>query len=92
MKNALLIAAACLLALLSTIGASLPYPILPPLFASGAESGLNQFSGLPAVVREGDKFRAGFTLRNATAGDLKVALDAQVSGKALPRQSVAIAA
>jgi MFS family permease len=47
MKNALLIAAACLLALLSTIGASLPYPILPPLFASGAESGLNQFLGLP---------------------------------------------
>lgn len=47
MKNALLIAAACLLALLSTIGASLPYPILPPLFASGAVSGLNQFMGLP---------------------------------------------
>lgn len=47
MKNALLIAAACLLALLSTIGASLPYPILPPLFASGAVSGLNQFLGLP---------------------------------------------
>ncbi len=47
MKNALLIAAACLLALLSTIGASLPYPILPPLFASGASHGLNQFFGLP---------------------------------------------
>ncbi|WP_093554765.1 MFS transporter [Pseudoduganella namucuonensis] len=47
MKNALLIAAACLLALLSTIGASLPYPILPPLFASGAANGLNQFMGLP---------------------------------------------
>jgi DHA1 family tetracycline resistance protein-like MFS transporter len=30
MQNALLIAAACLLALFSTIGASLPYPILPP--------------------------------------------------------------
>lgn len=47
MKNALLITAACLLALLSTIGASLSYPILPPLFASGAENGLNQFLGLP---------------------------------------------
>ncbi len=47
MKHALLIAAACLLALLSTIGASLPYPILPPLFASGAGHGLNQFLGLP---------------------------------------------
>src|SRR6059058_2806947 len=35
MKNALLIATACLLGLLSTVGASLPYPILPPqlLFA-----------------------------------------------------------
>jgi MFS transporter, DHA1 family, tetracycline resistance protein len=47
MKHALLIAAACLLALLSTIGASLAYPILPPLFASGADNGLNQFLGLP---------------------------------------------
>lgn len=47
MKNALLIAAACLLALLSTIGASLSYPILPPLFASGAINGLNQFLGWP---------------------------------------------
>lgn len=43
----LLIAAACLLGLFSTIGASLPYPILPPLFASGASNGLNSFLGLP---------------------------------------------
>lgn len=43
----LLIAAACLLGLFSTIGASLPYPILPPLFASGAANGLNTFLGLP---------------------------------------------
>ena len=49
-------------------------------------------SGLPAMVREGDQFRAGFTLRNATARDMKVELGAQVSGKALPRQTVAIAA
>ena len=47
MQNALLIAAACLLALFSTIGASLPYPILPPLFASGATNSLNHFLGLP---------------------------------------------
>lgn len=47
MKNALLIAAACLLALFSTIGASLPYPILPPLFASGVSNNLNHFLGLP---------------------------------------------
>lgn len=47
MNNPLLLAAACLLALLSTVGASLPYPILPPLFASGAPNGLNTFLGLP---------------------------------------------
>ena len=47
MKNHLLIAAACMLALLSTIGASLPYPILPPLFAAGAVNDLNHFLGLP---------------------------------------------
>jgi MFS transporter, DHA1 family, tetracycline resistance protein len=47
MKDALLIAAACLLALFSTIGASLPYPILPPLFASGVANNLNHFLGLP---------------------------------------------
>ncbi|WEF33989.1 MFS transporter [Pseudoduganella chitinolytica] len=47
MKTPILIAAACLLALLSTVGTSLPYPILPPLFASGAVNGLNSFLGLP---------------------------------------------
>ena len=47
MQHALVIAAACLLALLSTIGAALPYPILPPLFAAGVPNGLNQFLGLP---------------------------------------------
>jgi DHA1 family tetracycline resistance protein-like MFS transporter len=50
-KNALLIATACLLGLLSTTGASLPYPILPPLFAgvehAGAADGLTNFLGLP---------------------------------------------
>jgi len=50
-KNALLIATACLLGLLSTTGASLPYPILPPLFAgvehAGAAGGLTNFLGLP---------------------------------------------
>ncbi|WP_317204926.1 MFS transporter [Janthinobacterium sp.] len=47
MKTALLIAAACLLALLSTTGASLPFPILPPLFAAGASNAFNHFLGLP---------------------------------------------
>ena len=47
MKTVLLIASACLLGLLSTTGASLPYPILPPLFAAGAVNELTGFLGLP---------------------------------------------
>jgi MFS family permease len=53
MKNTLLIAAALLLGLLSSVGASLPYPILPPLFAGAgaggslAGDGLTHFLGLP---------------------------------------------
>ncbi|MCG2585923.1 MFS transporter [Massilia sp. TS11] len=43
----LLTATACLLALLSTVGAALPYPILPPLFAADAANSLNHFLGLP---------------------------------------------
>ncbi len=47
MKTVLLIASACLLGLLSTTGASLPYPILPPLFAAEASNDLTGFLGLP---------------------------------------------
>lgn len=47
MKTPLLIAAACLLTLLSTLGAALPYPILPPLFAANAANDFNHFLGLP---------------------------------------------
>jgi DHA1 family tetracycline resistance protein-like MFS transporter len=46
-QDALLIATACLLGLLSTTGASLPYPILPPLFVAEASNSLNNFLGLP---------------------------------------------
>ena len=46
-RHALLIASACLLALLSTTGASLPYPILAPLFGGDAASPLTRFLGLP---------------------------------------------
>nr|WP_229219000.1 alpha-2-macroglobulin family protein [Rugamonas brunnea] len=49
-------------------------------------------SGLPALVREGDKFRAGFTLRNTTDGEVQVDLGASVGGKALPPQKLALAA
>lgn len=47
MKTPLLIATACLLALLSTVGAALPYPLLPPLFAADASNSFNHFMGLP---------------------------------------------
>jgi uncharacterized protein YfaS (alpha-2-macroglobulin family) len=49
-------------------------------------------SGLPPVVREGDRFRAGFTLRNTTQAPLRVGLAASVSGKPLAAQSATIAA
>jgi uncharacterized protein YfaS (alpha-2-macroglobulin family) len=49
-------------------------------------------SGLPPLVREGDRFRAGFTLRNTTEAPLRVGLAASVSGKPLAAQSVTIAA
>ncbi|HEY0061094.1 MAG TPA: MG2 domain-containing protein [Telluria sp.] len=54
-------------------------------------------SGLPALVREGDKLRAGATVRNASAGELKIDVGASVSAdggkaRALPRQSVTLAA
>jgi len=47
MQSALLTAAACLVAFFSTVGAALPYPILPPLFAADAANSLNHFLGLP---------------------------------------------
>jgi MFS family permease len=49
-RNALLITSACLLALLSTTGASLPYPILAPLFGGDAAGPLTSFLGLPAKL------------------------------------------
>ncbi|MGF6276175.1 DHA1 family tetracycline resistance protein-like MFS transporter [Massilia sp. UYP11] len=47
MNERLLIATLCGLGLLSTVGASLPYPMLAPLFADGNVNGLNSFLGLP---------------------------------------------
>jgi DHA1 family tetracycline resistance protein-like MFS transporter len=46
-NTGLLIASACLLALLSTTGASLPYPILAPLFAGDVTTPLTSFLGIP---------------------------------------------
>lgn len=73
MHTRLLIAAACLLGLFSTIGASLPYPILPPLFASGASNGLNSFLGLPPKLLFGLALTInplGLLIGNALLGPL----------------------
>src|SRR6478672_5689985 len=73
MHSRLLIIAACLLGLFSTIGASLPYPILPPLFASGAANGLNSFLGLPPKLLFGLALTInplGLLIGNALLGPL----------------------
>ena len=65
------------------------------LFGTGkteirSEQDLSLLSGLPPLVREGDTFRAGFTLRNTAAHAMTVALAASVQGHALARQSVTL--
>ncbi|MYM27090.1 alpha-2-macroglobulin [Duganella sp. CY15W] len=47
-------------------------------------------SGLPALVREGDRFRATFTLRNTTDAAVKTTLNANAGGKDLSSQQVAL--
>jgi len=42
------------------------------------------FSGLPPLVREGDRFRGEFTLRNTTNRSMEVGLSARVEGIAEP--------
>jgi len=49
-------------------------------------------SGLPALVRESDRLRVGFTLRNTTEGEVSVQVDGSMGGKALPAQKVSLAA
>lgn len=57
---------------------------------------LQVISGLPAVVREGDSYQGGVTLRNGTESEMKVTVQAQVSGPggsmSLPPQQLTIAA
>jgi uncharacterized protein YfaS (alpha-2-macroglobulin family) len=49
-------------------------------------------SGLPPVVREGDRLRAGFTLRNTSEAAVQVALTASAAGKPLATQQIALEA
>ncbi len=71
----------------------------PGLFGSGsvtvrATKDLQILSGLPPLLREGDQFRAGVTLRNTTARPMRVAVNARVAGldAAPPVQEVNVAA
>jgi hypothetical protein len=74
-------------------------------FGSGSASvrvsqDLQVFSGLPALVRDGDRFDAAFTLRNSTAAPMNVTVQlngqVQVAGKpvklTLPPQTLQLAA
>jgi len=49
-------------------------------------------SGLPTLVREGDRLRAIYTVRNTTAGALDVALTARAGAQSLPAQNVTLGA
>ena len=53
---------------------------------------LQIISGLPPLVREGDQFRAQFTLRNTTDKEMKVEVTPKASQLELKPQTVAIAA
>ncbi|MCB5363222.1 alpha-2-macroglobulin [Pusillimonas sp. CC-YST705] len=57
---------------------------------------LQIISGLPAVVREGDSYQGGFTLRNGTESEMKVRVQAQISGPgsgmSLPAQELTVPA
>ncbi|CAB3758261.1 hypothetical protein LMG29542_03274 [Paraburkholderia humisilvae] len=52
---------------------------------------LQLISGLPPLVREGDLFRAQFTVRNTTARAMKVLVKATIPGLPLPAQTVDLA-
>ena len=49
-------------------------------------------SGLPTIVREGDRFDATFTVRNATSAERQVAVTARIEGLPTGRRTLAIPA
>ncbi|MFN0161438.1 MAG: alpha-2-macroglobulin family protein, partial [Burkholderiales bacterium] len=77
--------------------ADAPAPSVGTLFGTGSTSvratkDLQILAGLPPLVREGDSFRAGVTLRNTTTGEMKVAVTARVEGLATPPREATLAA
>lgn len=72
-RQAPLIGSACLISLLSTTGASLAYPLLPPLFSGAAPDGLNGFLDLPPKLLFGIALMVnpiGMLLGSAVLGSL----------------------
>jgi uncharacterized protein YfaS (alpha-2-macroglobulin family) len=64
------------------------------LFGTGAAEirttqDLMLLSGLPTSVREGDAFRAGFTVRNASQRELAVRLSASMAADGAKAQALA---
>lgn len=57
-----------------------------------ATQDLMLLSGLPSLVREGDRFEAGFTVRNASERSMQVEVNGKLAGKALPAVQVRLAA
>ncbi len=52
---------------------------------------LQLFSGLPAVMRNGDDYRAGVTLRNTTPRAITADISAEFNGTVLPKREQKIA-
>ena len=48
-----ILAVVCLLAMMSTVGVAMPYPILAPIFVGGPIDGFTHFGGLPPTVLMG---------------------------------------
>ncbi|MBL8380161.1 MAG: alpha-2-macroglobulin [Burkholderiales bacterium] len=77
--------------------ADAPAATVGTLFGSGSTSvratkDLQILAGLPPLVREGDSFRAGVTLRNTTAQAMQVTLSAHLDGIATPPREATLAA
>lgn len=69
----LILLTACLISLLSTVGISLPYPILAPMFVNGSAEALTHFMGLPPKVLLGIALAInplGILLGSAVLGSL----------------------
>jgi MFS family permease len=68
-----ILAAVCLLGLMSTVGVAMPYPILAPIFVGGAVDGFTHFAGLQPSVLMGIALAAnplGILIGSLVAGPL----------------------